>query len=447
MSIEHWSTVDAPIDEVFAWHGRPGALPRLLPPWLPGRVQREATSLADGRAALALPGGQAWVAQHDPRGFEAGRAFVDERVDDGLRTAALAAIRWRHEHRFAPDGAGTRVHDRIETPIGSRALRPMLVYRHRQLADDLAAHATTRSRRLRIAVTGASGLIGSQLCAFLTTGGHEVVRLVRRGPAEGERRWDPDAPAPDLLEGLDAIVHLAGASIFGRFGPEHRRRVRESRIEPTRRLAELAATSGLSAFVSASGIGAYGAARGEELLTESSAAGDDFLARVVVDWESATAPAAAAGVRTVQIRTGLVQSPRGGMLMVLRPIYLAGGGGPLGGGRHWQSWIDFDDLLDVYLRAIVDERLSGPVNAVAPEPVRQRELARTLGQVLRRPALLPTPSLAPAALLGQQGARELALADPRVAPTKLLALGHRFRRPALEESLRHQLGRMRDAGR
>lgn len=447
MGIEHWSTVNAPPEETFAWHERPGALPRLSPPWLPGRPLQEAASLADGRAELAMPAGQVWVAQHDPAGFEPGRAFVDERVDDGLRTAALAAIRWRHEHRFSAYGDGTRMHDRVDTQAGSRLLRPMFVYRHRQLGDDFAAHAEAAAAPMTIAVTGASGLIGTQLCAFLTTGGHTVVRLVRHEPGAGERRWDPDAPARDLLEGVDAVVHLAGASIFGRFGEEHRRAIRESRIGPTRKLAELAATAGVRAFVSASGIGGYGEARGDERLTEDSSLGDDFVAEVVADWEADTATAADAGVRTVQVRTGLVQTPRGGVLMVLRPLYAAGLGGPLAGGRHWQSWIDLDDLLDVYLRALTDERLSGPVNAVAPNPVRQAEYAKTLGRVLHRPALLPTPKLGPQVLLGPDGARELALADQRVLPAKLQELGHRFRRTELEESLRHQLGRQRQAGR
>lgn len=452
MGIQHASTIEAPVDEVFAWHGRSGALQRLMPPWLPGRVRREAASLADGRVELALPGGQVWAAQHDPSGFEPGRSFVDERVGGGLRGAALAPVRWRHEHRFDPvalaaGGEGTRMLDIVDTPVGSRALRPMFVYRHRQLADDLARQRELAAAPMRIAITGASGLIGTALTAFLTTAGHEVVRLVRREAGAGERRWDPAAPAPDLLAGVDAVVHLAGASIFGRHGAEHRRRIRTSRIGPTRALAELAAASGVRAFVSASGIGGYGADRGDEPLTEGSGAGEGFLADVVAEWEAEGRAAADGGVRTVQVRTGLVQTPRGGMLQVLRPIYAAGLGGPLAGGEHWQSWIDLDDLVDIYARAIVDDRLEGPVNAVVPESVRQAEYAATLASVLHRPALLPTPLLGPRALLGERGMRELALANQRVVPAKLEQLGHRWRRTRLEDALRHQLGRQREAGR
>ncbi|WP_072314480.1 TIGR01777 family oxidoreductase [Agrococcus sp. Marseille-P2731] len=449
MGIQHWSTIAAPLDEVFDWHTRPGALQRLMPPWLPGRVRREAESLADGRAELALPGGQIWVAQHDPEGYVAGRAFVDERIDEGVTSAALSPVRWHHEHRFEavdlPAGVGTRMHDIVDTPVGSQVLRPMFAYRHQQLADDIRRHRELGMEPLTVAVTGGGGLIGTALRAFLTTGGHTVIRLVRREAGPGERRWDPAAPADDLLDGVDAVVHLAGASIFGRFDAGHRDSIRSSRVGPTRRLAELAAASGVRTFVSASGIGWYGSDRGESTLAETSGGGQGFLAEVVADWEAESR--AGHGMRSVQVRTGLVLSPRGGILQVLRPIYQAGLGGPLAGGAHWQSWIDLDDLVDIYVRALVDAHLEGPVNAVAPEPVRQEEFASVLASVLHRPALLPTPALGPRILLGQQGMQELALANQHVVPEVLAAIGHRFRRPRLEDALRHQLGRQREAGR
>ena len=187
------------------------------------------------------------------------------------------------------------------TPRFPWALRPTFVYRHRQLADDLAAHrdaAAAGAKPMVVAVTGASGLVGSALTAFLTTGGHRVIRLVR-GPARAkdERQWRPDRPAPDLLSGVDAVVHLAGASIAGRFTAGHKAAIRDSRIEPTRRLAQAAADSddGPQVFVSASAVGIYGFDRGDALLCEESVRGDGFLADVVADWEAATAPAAEAG--------------------------------------------------------------------------------------------------------------------------------------------------------
>jgi uncharacterized protein len=237
------------------------------------------------------------------------------------------------------------------------------------------------------------------------------------------------------------VVHLAGASIAGRFTDAHRRAIRSSRIGPTRALADLAAATGVPVFVSASAIGFYGADRGDEELTEESARGDGFLADVVADWEAATAPAAAAGVRVVTVRTGLVQSPNGGTLRLFHPLFAAGLGGRLGDGRMWQSWIGLDDLVDVYHRALYDDSLRGPVNAVAPHAVRNGAYTATLAKVLHRRAVLPVPSFGPRLLLGEQGARELAEASQLVRPAVLTKAGHTFRHPGLESALRHVLGR------
>jgi hypothetical protein len=439
VSITVSQVVDAPLEEVFAWHERPGALARLAPPWQPVRVAAEADNLRDGRAVLVLPGRLRWVAQH--RDCTPGREFTDELV--GL------PLRWRHRHEFNAEGPQrTRVTDRVDTPVPAGMLRAMFAYRHTQLADDLAVHdemSRLHDGPLTVAVTGASGLIGTALCALLTTGGHRVIRLVRHDPqGSGERRWDTERPAADLLAGVDAVVHLAGESIAGRFTEKHKRAVLDSRVGPTRRLAELvAAAPHRPVFASSSAIGGYGADRGDELLDEDAARGADFLADVVAQWEAATAPAADAGARVVNVRTGIVQSPRGGALQLLRPLFGLGLGGRLGTGRQWTSWIDLDDLADIYLRALVDERVRGPVNAVAPEPVRNSEYTKTLARVLRRPAVLPVPPFGPRLLLGAEGAREVALAGQRVVPARLAALEHRFRRPTLEACLRHQLGRVR----
>jgi uncharacterized protein (TIGR01777 family) len=357
-------------------------------------------------------------------------------------------VRWRHTHEFEDLGDNrTRVVDRVDTPVPGSLLRPMFAYRHRQLADDLSAHRLAAENGLTpktVAVTGSSGLVGSALTAFLSTGGHRVIRLVRRkSGGDHERQWDPDDPDPQLLAGVDAVIHLAGASIAGRFTEGHRKAVRDSRIGPTRRLAELARrdTPKPAEFVSASAVGYYGYDRGDEILTEDAGRGDGFLADVVAEWEAATEPAEAAGVRVVRVRTGIVQSPRGGTLRLMRPLFGAGLGGRLGDGRQWLAWIGIDDLVDVYHRALWDTALSGPVNAVAPQPVRNAEYTRTLARVLRRPAVLPVPSLGPRLLLGEQGARELARASQRVIPARLDRAGHRFRQPDLDDALRHLLGR------
>jgi uncharacterized protein len=449
MGVTYSSVVDAPRDEVFAWHTRPGAFNRLSPPWSPLRLVTEATSLKDGRATLALPGGLRWVAQHQADSYDPPRRFVDTIGSDGLASLpARIAVRWRHTHDFEDAGDNrTRVIDRVDTPVPGSALRPMFVYRHCQLADDLAAHRQATEHGLApatVAVTGSSGLVGSALAAFLSTGGHRVIRLVRRtAQAPDERQWDPDDPDPELLAGVDAVIHLAGASIAGRFTDDHRNAIRDSRIGPTRQLAEVIArsTDGPAVLISASAIGFYGYDRGDETLTEDSDRGDGFLADVVAEWEDATAPAEQAGVRVVRVRTGIVQSPRGGTLRLMRPLFSAGLGGRLGDGRQWLPWIGIDDLVDVYHRALWDTELSGPVNAVAPQPVRNTEYTRTLAHVLHRPAVLPVPSFGPRLLLGAQGARELACANQRVIPNKLSQAGHRFRQPDLDSALRHLLGR------
>ena len=438
MALRTSNIIDAPIDEVFAWHERPGAIRRLAPPWQPVRVVQEASSLRDGRAVLRLPGGVRWVAQHED--YEPPSRFVD--------TLVSLPLPWRHRHEFeAITPMSTRLTDVVETPVPGSLLDEMFRYRHRQLVGDLEAQRTLRSLQpqpLTIAVTGSSGLIGSAFSAFLGTGGYTVVKLVRRdGQSPEERRWDPQSPDPRALDGVDAVVHLAGASIAGRFTDEHKALVRRSRIEPTRRLAETmgAMVDGPRVLVTASAVGVYGPDRRDEVLTEDSARGGGFLADLVTDWEEATAPAAEAGVRVVQVRNGIVQSPAGGMLRLLRPLFSTGLGGALGSGSQWVPWIGLDDVLDIFARCVVDPDLRGPVNAVAPNPVQNSTYTATLGRVLRRPARFPVPSLGPRLLLGEQGAREFALAGQRVVPERLGAVGHTFRHPTLEACLRHLLGR------
>ncbi|WP_067798286.1 TIGR01777 family oxidoreductase [Nocardia beijingensis] len=446
MGIEYASVIDLPRSEVFAWHARPGALTRLAPPWQPVSPRAEADSLCDGQAVLGLPGGLRWVARHDSREYDPPRRFVDAVTVDGIGSLPAGLLPWRHTHDFeVVDETRTRVMDRVDAPVPAAVLRPMFAYRHRQLAGDLAAHARAAGEGFvhkTIAVTGASGTVGSALVAFLSTGGHRVLRLVRHQPrAADERQWDTADPAPDLFDGVDAVVHLAGASIAGRFTEGHKRAIADSRIGPTRGLAAVAAAAGVPVFVSASAIGYYGADRGDEALTEQSARGGGFLADVVDGWEAATEPAAEAGMRVVRVRTGIVQSPRGGTLRLLRPLFAAGLGGRIGSGRQWLSWIGIDDLIDVYHRALWDTGLSGAVNAVAPQPVRNAEYTQVLAAVLRRPALFPVPGFGPALLLGREGNREVASACQRVVPARLTEAGHRFRTPALEPALRHLLGR------
>jgi uncharacterized protein len=231
MGLTYSSVVDAGLDEVFSWHARPGAVTRLTSPWHPVTVLREAGSLRHGRAVLGLPGGVRWVAACQPDGYDPPYAFAD--------TLASLPLPWRHTHRFSPAGeTATLVTDVVETPLPARVLRPMFAWRHQQLAADLAALGRARQINrdfLTIAVTGSSGLIGSALTALLTSSGHRIIRLVRRLPRHaGERYWRPEDPGPELLDGVDVVIHLAGAPIGGRFTPERKNQIRGSRILPTR---------------------------------------------------------------------------------------------------------------------------------------------------------------------------------------------------------------------
>lgn len=457
-NVTRQSVLDAPVEEVFAWHERPGSAERLTPPWEPVRVERTAESPRVGNRTVfrtSVPGPFAlrWVTEYT--GYEPRRGF------DARTTGPLAS--WEHRHRFAAaDDGRTRVTDEVayEPPgrWGGRAaawpvvrprLRRMLDYRHRQLAGDLAVHQRARERgtpALRVAVSGASGLIGSQLVALLRSGGHRVTRLVRRAAAEpDEIFWEPEAGRIDAdgLRGLDAVVHLAGAPIGTRWTEENKRRIRDSRVDGTRLLAETLAAvdGGPGVLVCGSAVGFYGYDRGDERLTEGAESGGGFLADVVRRWEHAADPAREAGLRVVHVRTGLVQSPAGGTLQLQFPLFQLGAGGRLGSGSQWMSWVSIDDIVGIFHHALTTPELHGAVNGTAPEPVTNAEFTRVLGRVLGRPTLLPVPRQGPVLLLGEQGATETAFASQRVLPAGAERSGYAFRHPTLETALRHVLGR------
>ena len=446
-TVERSSVVDRAADEVFAWHSRPGALLRLLPPWQPVRVVEEAQSLADGSARLALPFGLSWVARHDPAFFDPPRQFSDYLDSSPLREL----LRWRHFHIFEEAGEGrTLVRDRIETTVPAFLLTQMLAYRHRQLAEDLRVQQNLQAWQagsLTIGMTGSSGTIGSALAAFLSTAGHKVVRLVRRPPKRpDERHWDPASPKSDLFADLDVVVHLAGASIAGRFSASHKQAIEDSRVATTRRLAQAIAKARQGsgrphALVIASAIGYYGPDRGDELLDETSTPGDGFLARVVANWEAASEPASEAGARVIRIRTGVVLTPSGGLVRYIWPAFWLGLGARVGPPQAWLSWIGLDDLVDIYARAIVDQDLDGVMVATSPNPVTQTEFATTLARVFHRPAGLAIPETLLRLLAGREAYTEILAASQRLRPARLLAMGHRFRYPDLERALRHCLGR------
>jgi uncharacterized protein (TIGR01777 family) len=292
-----------------------------------------------------------------------------------------------------------------------------------------------------VLVSGGTGFIGEALIPELEARGHRVKRLTRMPRSGEDIRWDPDAGTIEGdLAGTDAVIHLAGESIAeGRWTTEKKRRILESRRKGTGLLAEKIA--GLpeppSVMVSASATGYYGD-RGNELLTEESEPGTLFLSRVCQEWEAAAEPAREAGVRVVHPRFGIVLSTEGGALGTTLPIFKLGGGGKIGSGRQYWSWVAFDDVVGAIVHAINTDDLSGPVNVVAPDPPTNAEYTKTLGRVLGRPTLFAVP--APAARVGLgEIADELLLASARVEPAKLEETGYEYRHPELEGALRYLL--------
>ncbi|WP_066902826.1 TIGR01777 family oxidoreductase [Millisia brevis] len=444
MSFRQTDDFDTSPEQLWAWLSRPGAIHRLMPPWQPITVVREAANLRDGRAQLRVLG-LPWTARHDPSGYIEGSRFVDELLVPVPGFLPLpTVVPWRHEHTLEASPTGVNMTDEVSTPAPGALLDGIFRYRTRQVRDDLAAHRRYSATPLTVAVTGTNGMIGTALTALLSTGGHRVIKLVRKasgGDTLEQRVWDPAAPTPELFADVDAVVHLAGAPILGRFTEGHKQKVRDSRVGPTKLLARAASAAGVSTFVSGSAIGFYGADRGDEELPETAGRGTGFLADVVADWEADAVDGVGPDTRLVRVRTGVVLSPAGGMLRLLYPMFAAGLGGPLGDGKQWFSWISLDDMVELLLRAVTDPELSGPINAVAPHPVRYSEFAHTLGKVLHRPAILPVPSLGPQVLLGREGAEEFAQADQRVVAAKLSDAGHHYRHPTIDVALAHLLGK------
>jgi uncharacterized protein len=289
----------------------------------------------------------------------------------------------------------------------------------------------------RILVTGVSGPIGAALLPSLRSRGYDVVRLVRgAGANDHQIRWDPGQPlSPGLVSGFQAVIHLAGESIVGRWTPAKKARIRDSRKLGTRNLAEALAKAPQRphVFISGSAVGYYGN-RDDELLTEESSPGSDFLAGVCRDWEAASQPAADAGIRTVNIRVGLVLSPDGGALQKMLLPFRLGLGGRIGDGCQWWSWIDRQDIVGAIHHIMKTDLLRGPVNLVAPRPVTNAEFTRILARVLHRPAILPMPVFAARAALGEM-ADGLLLASQRVEPTQLVGSGYPFHCSDLQKAL------------
>jgi uncharacterized protein (TIGR01777 family) len=447
--------VPVPVETLFAWHERPGAFVRLAPPWDRPEVLSQVGGIRDGaRVSLRVHTGPVpttWQLEH--RDYEANRQFRDVMIDGPF-------THWTHTHRFERDGANASVLDDhiayalpmggvgdfVAGPFALRTLERVFAYRHALLAGDLERHAQFATRpRLRVAITGASGFIGTQLSAFLATGGHDVLRIGRGAVRPGivDISWHPERGQldPRALEGVDAVIHLAGASIAERWSTSHKRAIMDSRVEGTSLLAHTLSRLERKprVLLSGSAIGIYGS-RGDERLTESSALGNDFLAEVGRRWEGATAPAEQAGIRVVHLRTGIVQGAAGGALAKQAPLFRAGIGGTLGPGRQWVSPIALDDHIGATHFCLMRDDIRGAVNLVAPTAVTNADYTRVLGEVLGRPTLAPAPAFALKLLLGDEMATSTVLASQQVQPTVLERAGFTWRFPQLSDMLRFELG-------
>lgn len=455
------TTLPVPPTEAFAWHERPGAFERLTPPWEDVRVVERTGGIRDGaRVVLKVRKGPVeltWELVHTD--YRPGEQFVDEQVSGPF-------AHYRHVHRFLPGEApgSCILEDEVtwEPPLGAagemvggsllaRDLERTFRFRHERLAQDLELQARSATDQPKVvAITGASGMIGSHLSALLTTAGHTVIPVTRdrdRARALGGIWWDPTGGSIDenALRQVDALVHLAGEPINAvRWTREKKQAIRDSRIWGTELLSRTVAqlADGPRSLICASAVGFYGD-RGDEVLDEGSSRGKGFLADTVVAWEAATRRAEGAGIRVAKVRFGVVLSPTGGALPKMLWAFKSGLAGRIGSGRQYVPWIDLDDASGLLFHAALTPEVSGVLNGTAPNPVTNATFTDVLGRVLRRPTVVPVPSLAVKAMLGEMG-EELLLNGQRARPVRTLDSGYRFRYEDVESSLRHQLGRHDD---
>ncbi|MGI6657590.1 MAG: TIGR01777 family oxidoreductase [Desulfobulbus sp.] len=440
--------------ELYNWHRRPGALERLIPPWERTTVVARSGGIdPGGRVTMRMhlgPVPYLWQAQHienKPYDF-----FRDTQIGGPFR-------RWVHTHRFSATPEGACLQDQIEYAlpgqsilpwVSRRLVEPVLIrtfrYRHATLRDDLLLHSRASRQPLRILVSGASGVLGSALVPLLSTGGHEVWRLVRRKPESDSREvyWDPARGEINLsgLPPFDGVIHLAADNIGeGRWTAAKRQRMLESRIQGTDLLVRELARSRQKpkVLLSASAVGFYGDCQ-DRWVHEDDPPGNAFISEICSRWEQAARPAEDADIRTAFLRIGVVLSPRGGALAQLLAASAAGVSRRFGSGGQYISWIGLHDAVGAMLHVLSCNDIRGPINIVAPEPVTNSELLATLARIMRRPLLPPTPAPMVRLVFGQRGT-ELLLEGCRASADKLLASGYRFRHPNLAAALGSLLGR------
>lgn len=452
--------------QLYDWHASGGAFRRLTPPW----DNVDIVSWKGGSKTLHLPKEEQWgdisngskiriglqqgpfTMHWDAEHIECqeGSHFIDRQTQGPF-------AKWEHQHRFIPiDENNSYLEDEIHyqlplspisnigLPFMKGKLESMFSYRHNITLRDLEAYSRyNTNEKLKIAITGASGLIGQQLCAYLKGAGHEIFPMNRRKKGEqNEILWSTNGFDCRKLEGLDVVIHLAGESIASRWTKSKKNRILKSRVDGTKAISE--ALSKLSnppkTFISASAIGFYGN-RGTEDISEVSKKGEGFLADVCEQWEQSAQKAKDIGIRVIHPRIGIVISGKGGALAPMKLPFSLGLGGPMGSGQQYMSWISIDDILDMFLWMLTNTNIEGVVNLTNPNPVTNRDFSSTLGRVLRRPALIPAPSFALKLILGEM-AQGLILDGAKVLPKKAMTEGFLWRYNNLHECMSHELGKL-----
>ncbi len=455
----HKASFDASVEEIWKWYNSPGAFRRIMPEW-EGIDPIQAGKLVDGEETIFKvslgPIKRTWLARH--HSVEEGVGFSDRMIKGPFGA-------WNHQHTFEENGQSTIVNDNVEYKLPLHFLtgwtapftvkprmNQMFRYRTDIVVNDIKQiKKTSHLPRQRVLVSGSTGMIGLQLCAFLEAAGHEVHRLVRPSTklpkdvsSENVVVWN-DLSGEVLqgdFENFDSIIHLAGAGIGDkRWSAKRKKLIRDSRVIPTTNLSKIIANleNPPKAFLCGSAVGYYGN-RGTEVLDEKSESGNDILASICREWEESTAVAKGAGIRVSLLRTGIVISPLGGALAKLLLPAKMGAGGPVGGGKQMQSWISLDDEIYAIHHLMMDESSEGPYNLSAPSPVNQKTFAKTLGKVLRRPAFAPLPGFMIKIMFGEMG-QKLVLEGQDVRPNRLLESGFEFTFDDLESCLRNCLGK------
>ncbi len=446
------STLPVPVKDLFDWHTRPGAFERLNPPWRPVSIVRSSNAITEGaevsiKLPVLGPVGLRWDLKHTR--YIPNSEFRDEQVRGPFRV-------WKHTHVFvAREPQSSQMIDRIEyqLPYGAavlsvfmqRELERLFRFRHALLRADLMLHERFKSfPRKTILIAGASGFVGSNLSAFLSTAGHTVKKLVRRTPrSSDEIQWDPSSGSlkASVFDGVDVVINLCGSNIADkRWTPAVKQEIERSRVQTSSLLASTIATlpKPPEMVIMASATGFYGDT-GDRVVDENSPAGAGFLPTVCKAWEEAAKPLHETKTRLVHLRIGTVLNPKGGALKKMLPVFLTGAGGTLGKGDQYMSWIALEDLLGIFEHAIYSESLSGAVNAVSPNPCTNKEFTKSLSKAVKRPAFFSVPAVVLRMVVGEMADAAL-LSSSRVLPKVLLQSGYSFLLPSIQEALSFECG-------